>query len=197
MLLIVLTATEKPSGFYPLLKVPLELPLYVFAQITVSMSSGKSFTESLKLVDLTSVGTAFVTSAILSPGASKGVKAVAAGINVLDAGVDYSINEGAKTIFNKKDIEQAVVELSIDRISGTAAKRIQKAFVDDANAKLVPSFMAPLSKDGKAILRSNKEYVEGESFPIIIDNISSFTSGMVENGIVVFVIAPNNTENEE
>ena len=58
--------------------------------------------ESLKSMDMTSVGTSFITSAVISPGASKGLKAAVVGANLLDAGVDYSIDDGTKTLFDEK-----------------------------------------------------------------------------------------------
>lgn len=70
--------------------------------------------ESLKSVDMTSVGTSFITSAVISSGASKGLKAAVGGANLLDAGVDYSIDDGFSSIADNKTIEEAFVGFAID-----------------------------------------------------------------------------------
>ena len=162
------------------------------------MSSWKTFMESLKSVDMTSVGTSFITSAVISPGASKGLKAAVVGANLLDAGVDYSIDDGFSSIAdNNKTIEEAFVGFAIDVASSEASKAMQKAFVKDANAKLAPSVAAPLTKAERASLRSRKAFAESETFSVMLGDLFSFTSGMVENVTFELVLPPRNIEKEK
>ncbi len=161
------------------------------------MSSWKTFMESLKSVDMTSVGTSFITSAVISSGASKGLKAAVGGANLLDAGVDYSIDDGFSSIADNKTIEEAFVGFAIDVASSEASKAMQKAFVKDANAKLAPSVAAPLMKAERASLRSRKAFAESETFSVMLDDLFSFTSGMVENVTFELVLPPRNIEKEK
>ncbi len=188
----------KAVWFIPLIKGVVGAAVDAGAQVTVSLSAGKTFMESLKSVDLTSVGTSFITSAVISPGASKGLKAAVVGANLLDAGVDYSIDDGFSSIAdNNKTIEEAFVGFAIDVASSEASKAMQKAFVKDANAKLAPSVAAPLTKAERASLRSRKAFAESETFSVMLDDLFSFTSGMVEKVTFELVLPPRNIEKEK
>ena len=188
----------KAVWFIPLIKGVVGAAVDAGAQVTVSLSAGKTFMESLKSVDLTSVGTSFITSAVISPGASKGLKAAVVGANLLDAGVDYSIDDGFSSIAdNNKTIEEAFVGFVIDVASSEASKAMQKAFVKDANAKLAPSVAAPLTKAERASLRSRKAFAESETFSVMLDDLFSFTSGMVEKVTFELVLPPRNIEKEK
>ena len=188
----------KAVWFIPLIKGVVGAAVDAGAQVTVSLSAGKTFMESLKSVDLTSVGTSVITSAVISPGASKGLKAAVVGANLLDAGVDYSIDDGFSSIAdNNKTIEEAFVGFAIDVASSEASKAMQKAFVKDANAKLAPSVAAPLTKAERASLRSRKAFAESETFSVMLDDLFSFTSGMVEKVTFELVLPPRNIEKEK
>ena len=187
----------KAVWFIPLIKGVVGAAVDAGAQVTVSLSAGKTFMESLKSVDLTSVGTSFITSAVISPGASKGLKAAVVGANLLDAGVDYSIDDGFSSIADNKTIEEAFVGFAIDIASSEASKAMQKAFVKDANAKLAPSVAAPLTKAERASLRSRKAFAESETFSVMLDDLFSFTSGMVEKVTFELVLPPRNIEKEK
>ena len=181
----------------PLIKGVVGAAVDAGAQVTISMSSGKTFMESLKSVDLTSVGTSLITSAVLSPGASKGAQAAVVGVNLLDAGVDYSIEKGTETVFDEKNIGKAAVEFTLGIASGSASNGVQKAFEKDANAKLAPSVAAPLTKAEKASLRSRRDFVKSEKFQIILDETFSFTFGMTGNAMVEFVPPPKDLKDEK
>ena len=187
----------KAVWFIPLIKGVVGAAVDAGAQVTVSLSAGKTFMESLKSVDLTSVGTSFITSAVISPGASKGLKAAVVGANLLDAGVDYSIDDGFSSIADNKTIEEAFVGFAIDVASSEASKAMQKAFVKDASAKLAPSVAAPLTKAERASLRSRKAFAESETFSVMLDDLFSFTSGMVEKVTFELVLPPRNIEKEK
>ena len=187
----------KAVWFIPLIKGVVGAAVDAGAQVTVSLSAGKTFMESLKSVDLTSVGTSFITSAVISSGASKGLKAAVGGANLLDAGVDYSIDDGFSSIADNKTIEEAFVGFAIDVASSEASKAMQKAFVKDANAKLAPSVAAPLTKAERASLRSRKAFAESETFSVMLDDLFSFTSGMVEKVTFELVLPPRNIEKEK
>ena len=187
----------KAVWFIPLIKGVVGAAVDAGAQVTVSLSAGKTFMESLKSVDLTSVGTSLITSAVISPGASKGLKAAVVGANLLDAGVDYSIDDGFSSIADNKTIEEAFVGFAIDVASSEASKAMQKAFVKDANAKLAPSVAAPLTKAERASLRSRKAFAESETFSVMLDDLFSFTSGMVEKVTFELVLPPRNIEKEK
>ena len=187
----------KAVWFIPLSKGVVGAAVDAGAQVTVSLSAGKTFMESSKSVDLTSVGTSFITSAVISPGASKGLKEAVVGANLLDAGVDYSIDDGFSSIADNKTIEEAFVGFAIDVASSEASKAMQKAFVKDANAKLAPSVAAPLTKAERASLRSRKAFAESETFSVMLDDLFSFTSGMVENVTFELVLPLRNIEKEK
>jgi len=187
----------KAVWFIPLIKGVVGAAVDAGAQVTVSLSAGKTFMESLKSVDLTSVGTSFITSAVISPGASKGLKAAVVGANLLDAGVDYSIDDGFSSIADNKTIEEAFVGFAIDVASSEASKAMQKAFVKDASAKLAPSVAAPLTKAERASLRSRKAFAGSETFSVMLDDLFSFTSGMVEKVTFELVLPPRNIEKEK
>ena len=187
----------KAVWFIPLIKGVVGAAVDAGAQVTVSLSAGKTFMESLKSVDLTSVGTSFITSAVISPGVSKGLKAAVVGANLLDAGVDYSIDDGFSSIADNKTIEEAFVGFAIDVASSEASKAMQKAFVKDASAKLAPSVAAPLTKAERASLRSRKAFAESETFSVMLDDLFSFTSGMVEKVTFELVLPPRNIEKEK
>ena len=187
----------KAVWFIPLIKGVVGAAVDAGAQVTVSLSAGKTFLDSLKSVDLTSVGTSFITSAVISPGASKGLKAAVVGANLLDAGVDYSIDDGFSSIADNKTIEEAFVGFAIDVASSEASKAMQKAFVKDASAKLAPSVAAPLTKAERASLRSRKAFAESETFSVMLDDLFSFTSGMVEKVTFELVLPPRNIEKEK
>ena len=187
----------KAVWFIPLIKGVVGAAVDAGAQVTVSLSAGKTFMESLKSVDLTSVGTSFITSAVISPGASKGLKAAVVGANLLDAGVDYSIDDGTKTVFDEKNIGKATVEFTLGIASGLASNGVQKAFEKDTNAKLAPSAAAPLTKAERASLRSRRDFVKSEKFQIILDETFSFTFGMTGNTIVEFIPPPKDVKDEK
>ena len=187
----------KVVWFIPLIKGVVGAAVDAGAQVTISMSSGKTFMESLKSVDLTSVGTSLITSAVLSPGASKGVQAAVVGANLLDTGVDYSINDGIKTIGKGKNVEEVAIDFVLDVASSKASNGMQQAFKNDASAKLAPSVAAPLTKAERASLRSRKEFVNSEAFSTILDNTFSFTGGMTGNMIFEFVLPPKNIKDEK
>lgn len=119
------------------------------------------------------------------------------GANLLDAGVDYSIDDGFSSIADNKTIEEAFVGFAIDVASSEASKAMQKAFVKDANAKLAPSVAAPLTKAERASLRSRKAFAESETFSVMLDDLFSFTSGMVEKVTFELVLPPRNIEKEK
>ena len=126
------------------------------------------------------------------------MKAAVVGANLLDAGVDYSIDDGFSSIAdNNKTIEEAFVGFAIDVASSEASKAMQKAFVKDANAKLAPSVAAPLTKAERASLRSRKAFAESETFSVMLDDLFSFTSGMVEKVTFELVLPPRNIEKEK
>ena len=187
----------KAVWFIPLIKGVVGAAVDAGAQVTVSLSAGKTFMESLKSVDLTSVGTSVITSAVISPGASKGLKAAVVGANLLDAGVDYSIDDGTKTVFDEKNIGKATVEFTLGIASGLASNGVQKAFEKDTNAKLAPSAAAPLTKAERASLRSRRDFVKSEKFQIILDETFSFTFGMTGNTIVEFIPPPKDVKDEK
>ncbi len=187
----------KAVWFIPLIKGVVGAAVDAGAQVTVSLSAGKTFMESLKSVDLTSVGTSFITSAVISSGASKGLKAAVGGANLLDAGVDYSIDDGTKTVFDEKNIGKATVEFTLGIASGLASNGVQKAFEKDTNAKLAPSAAAPLTKAERASLRSRRDFVKSEKFQIILDETFSFTFGMTGNTIVEFIPPPKDVKDEK
>ncbi len=174
------------------------------AQMTVSMATGKSFKESLKDMDLTSVGVSFVSSAFLSPGLSstakvtKGAKVASIGLNVANAAVDYSVEDGVTSVMDGKNVPETVVDLSFSAIPyGKGAKKVQNAFIKDANNKLNPAYFAPQTKSVKKSLQTRKKYVNSNDFEEILNDLLSFTGNMTNNMIVVFVCPTQKEEKEE
>ena len=158
------------------------------AQVTCLMIEGNSFKESLGKIDLTSVGTAFVSSILLSPGASKGVKAATmVGLNLADAAVDYTMDEKATVIFAGKKVPEAASNFLLSFTPEIGMRLFQKVLLKHYNAQMAPSVFAPMTKDEQQEILSCKKFFESEAYENLADWILSFFMGVEDSAIVEVV----------
>lgn len=193
--------------FIPLVKGLTGAAIDAVAQITVSMTMGKNFKESLRKLDLTSVGVSFVSSAFLSPGlsstakAAKGAKVAAVGLNVANAAVDYSVEDGTKIILgdkpHNKDIKSAVADMLFSTTSDFVSGKTLSAFGADADRMMSPSYLSPLTKDRKEYVRQVDKLVKGDIFPAINNAPTSYFFGAGDRMFVVFVLEPEERNVQE
>ena len=155
-------------------------------QITFNMATGASFEEALDKVDWTSVG----ASALIGPVSSgkNGAKFFSYAIAVADAGVDFSSEKGWTRIGGGKD----GYEVAIDTISGLGSSEISdgivKAVRKDYNAlSKNASYMAPLTKAEREIVRKRTAFVNSDGFEGFIQSLSQYTGGLVDKSFMELI----------
>lgn len=155
-------------------------------QITFNMATGASFEEALNKVDRTSVG----ASALIGPVSSgkNGAMFFSYAIAVADAGVDFSSEKGWTRIGGGKD----GYEVAIDAISGLGSSEISdgivKAVRKDYNAlSKNASYMAPLTKAEREIVRKRTAFVNSDGFEGFIQSLSQYTGGLVDKSFMELI----------
>ena len=193
--------------FIPLVKGLAGAAIDAGAQITVSMAMGKNFKESLLELDLTSVGASFVSSAFLSPGLSsaakvtKGAKVAAVGLNVANAAVDYSVEDGMTFVLANDLHNKGIGDFAADLLFSTASDFVSgktlSAFGADVDRMMSPSYISPLTKDQKEYVRQMGKFVKGDIFPAINNAPTSYFFGAGDKMFVVFVLEPEENNVQE
>lgn len=193
--------------FIPLVKGLAGAAIDAGAQITVSMAMGKNFKESIKELDLTSIGASFVSSALLSPGlssatkATKGAKVAAVGLNVANAAVDYTYKDGVTFVLGdnsyNKDIKNVVTDMLFSTASDFVSSKTLSAFGADVDRMMSPSYLSPLTKDQKEYVRQMNKLVKGDLFPAINNAPTSYFFSAGDNMFVVFMLEPEENNVQE
>ena len=182
------------------------------AQVSISMINGKSFKEAVGEIDYTSVGAAFVFSAIAAPGASTGAKAatgisksakVATGIRNgakglaigVDAAIDINANgevySWAGILGENKNVSSIAIdavalivpEIVVDNVSSGLSKAIEK--------DLTSKSAATLPKEVKATMRHTKDVIDNKRIPGEINNFVDFSAGLISGQAKKVIDPPN------
>ena len=150
------------------------------AQISISMINGKSFKEAMSEVDYTSVGAAFVTSGLLTPGMSKAAQTTTWLVNGADALFDYSVENGFETVFNDK---KSIFEVSIDFAASIVPEKIvdnaSSSFCKAIDADLSSNTAATLTKESKAQLKQAQNTINSKEFQFGAKAMANFSGSLV------------------
>ena len=202
-----------PDGGLPVFLIPLAkgaVGAFVdaSAQVSISMINGKSFKEAVGEIDYTSVGAAFVFSAIAAPGASTGAKA-ATGISKsakvatkfvtgvaigVDATTDISANGETSTVFNggSKSASSFAIDLAATIVPGKVVDNVSSGLSKAIKKDLASNASATLSKEAKASMKHTKDVIDDKGIPGF-KGFADFSAGLI-SGQAKKVIDPQNTK---
>ena len=146
------------------------------SQVTVGMANGKDFFNAVSDIDYASVGSSFVTSAIMAPGMSTTAKVVSGAVITVDAIVDVKISGEVNVVGNGKSVEQAVVDVATSILPGKATEQVTTAF-----NKAVSSDVASKTATNKvkASLQEANNFVNSSSFQTGADALSGYVGGLI------------------
>ena len=142
-------------------------------QFTISMASGKGWTEAFSDIDLTSVGASFVSSALPLPKVGKIV------VEVVDAAVDIKAKGKIGYIFTgTKNISHAIVDVAVSKVSDKIAdgftNGLSKAISNDLSAKSA----ATMTKETKEGLKQTQKFINGKGFQTTVSAVTEFKAGV-------------------
>jgi RHS repeat-associated protein len=142
-------------------------------QFTISMASGKGWTEAFSDIDLTSVGASFVSSALPLPKVGK------IAVEVVDVAIDFKANGKIENVFTgTKNISDAIVDVAASKVSDKIAdgftNGLSKAISDDLSAKSA----ATMTKETKEGLKQTQKFINGKGFQTTVSAVTEFEAGV-------------------
>ena len=174
--------------FLPLIKGAAGAIADAGAQVTVSMANGKNFREAMSNIDYTSVGTSFVTSAVLAPGMSTTAKVATTSFIAADAMIDVSSSRGIETTFTgEKSVTTAVVDALTSVIPGKTVNGTTSNFNKAISGDLSSSTSAILTNETKSTMKQVQSTVNSTGFQTGANAVAEYTGKTVggkTNGIL-------------
>ena len=179
-----------PALVIPLIKGAVGASIDMMSQISVSIANGKSFKESMKNLDLTSIGTSFIVSAISAPGMSTVAKIVTNGLIALDATIDISANDGVSTIlpvenYNNKETSHVIVDAVSSFIPGKIVDDFTSALSKAISSDLTSKASATLTKESINSMKKLHSDINSTGFQIgsnaIMDYWGGYLGGSINN----------------
>lgn len=167
-----------PVILLPLIKGAVGAAIDAGAQVTAHMISGKSFGEAVSNIDYTSVGAAFIVSAVSVSGLSTALKsAVTTATITTDVIVDITPQNGIKNIGNGKSFTQAGVDAAAAVLPGMSVDKLTKSFTEAITTDLTANSAATMTKAAKAELKRTRSVVNGKKFQDAANGAADYAGG--------------------
>jgi len=153
----------------------------ITAQITVNMTvGGQSFGSALKSVDWTSVGKSAVAGALTAPGMSTAAKLFTAGVSILDASTDISINNGVKSIVTgDKSVAAATSDLAFSAFGSEASNRIVGSMKSAISSDLTSGTFKTLTKAEQNLLKQTSNVVNSRATQDFVSTVTNTFAGSI------------------
>ena len=172
-----------PDGrvwFIPLIKGAIGAVVDATAQVSVSMANGQNFKEAISNIDYTSVGTAFVASALFSPGMSTAAKVTTTTVIATDALFDITSNNGVQSVLTgEKTVFSATIDAAASILPGKAVDGVTSSFNKAVSSDLSSNTAATLTKGAKETLKQTQTTLNGEVVQTVLNEAASYTGGIV------------------
>ncbi len=153
------------------------------AQVTVQMANDKSFADAVKSIDMTSVGTSFIVSAIGGPGMSTTTKVGMATAVATDALVDVNFdgNIGTSEILGgNKSIMESNLDAATMVLPSVGANSFSKKMTEAISTDL---FKNTAKKETQQALKNAKNIVNNTSGQSVLGGMATYT-GTMSNGAI-------------
>ncbi len=172
-----------PVFLVPLIKGSVGAIVDAAAQVTVSMANGKSFGQAMSSIDYSSVGTSFVTSAIVTPGMSTTAKVATVGVIAVDAAVDFNMKGEIQSIGGVVGENKSITNATIDAVSsvvpGKVVDNLSSSFNKAINSDLSSNAAAALKKETKSSMRQAQATVNSTSVQTGVNAVADYVGGLI------------------
>ena len=172
---------EIPWILIPIIKGVAGAAIDAAAQVTISMANGQSFSQAVSKIDYTSVLTAGITSAILTPGASTAVKYTGTILMIIDAAVDANFEGEVKSaggfVGEKKPMGDVAIDIVASKINGKGVDKFTSDLNKAVNEDLTSKAAATLSKQEKTSMRQLQSNINSDAVQTALKSATGYAEG--------------------